>query len=162
MADSGNTADSGSLIKQETVLADSAKLKDTVKTDSVRSGLSVFTVDSVKKKSESTKETHENFAQKAAFSQEIKVFDCVIVSRPDIRLNIELEVICKNQKAETEILVRKNDIQTIVRSVLKNKELGDIKKGSLQEELVKAINGIFDMDLLAEVEFRSFHIEKVK
>ena len=100
--------------------------------------------------------------EKLVFFQKIKVSDCIISNRPDIRLNLELEIWYENQKMGPEIIIRKNDIQTMVKNVLRVKELGEIKKEQLRKELIEAINSIFEMDILTEIKFRSFHIEKAE
>ncbi|NLW32366.1 MAG: hypothetical protein GXY77_13025 [Fibrobacter sp.] len=96
------------------------------------------------------------------FFQKIKVSDCIISNRPDIRLNLEFEMWYENQIMGPEIIIRKNDIQTIVKNVLRVKELGEIKKEQLRKELIETINSIFEMDILTEIKFRSFHIEKAE
>lgn len=113
------------------------------------------------KKNDSINQDQDSF-KKPFVSQKIPVSDCVISNRPDIRLNLVIEIIYENREMSSEILIRKNDIQTMVKSVLIEKELGEIKKELLRKELIEAINSIFGMNVLTDINFRSFQIEKVE
>ena len=87
---------------------------------------------------------------------------CRVSDRGDLRILIALEVFYDDGDMTQEILLRQKEMNVMVQRVFANRVLADIRKERTTNEILDAINSIFDRKTLNSIQFRKFQIEKVE
>ena len=86
---------------------------------------------------------------------------CEVSDRTDIRLKISIALFFSDEKMRQEILIRRNEIKIIIKSIISSKVMGLVKKDTIEPELKKAVNGMFSREVLTDIVLKDIQIEKV-
>jgi hypothetical protein len=92
----------------------------------------------------------------------VSVASIELRDRKDIRIKLSLEFFYTDVKRSSELMLRRSEISVLVKNILRKKDLREIKKDSLEIEIKKELNGIFDQMSLKDIKIREIQTEKVQ
>jgi flagellar basal body-associated protein FliL len=98
----------------------------------------------------------------AIYSVMLPDIRCALRDRQTLKVALSLELIMADGSFKREILLKRENLKVMVQKVIADKTLDELIVDSLRIETKKAMNKLLGKNIISDVEFRDFRIDKVK
>ena len=98
----------------------------------------------------------------AIYSVMLPDIRCALRDRQTLKVALSLELIMADESFKREILLKRENLKVMVQKVIADKTLDELIVDSLRIETKKAMNKLLGKNIITDVEFRDFRIDKVK
>jgi hypothetical protein len=87
---------------------------------------------------------------------------CAVRDRGALKVVLSLELFMADDSFKREILLKRENLKVMVQKVLSAKTLDEMVVDSLRSQTKTAMNKLLEKNIITDVEFRDFRIDKVK